>query len=126
MIVCGLRKQKNNGIGNFSTDVYVSASDTHVALTDPAYPNTGLKLTIEQWNRVVEFVDTQTLGASDIQSLVDWNEIDESYKYAAVDESGEVYVFENEPSLEDDTWHAKGDCFQIMPKNGFILIGANP
>lgn len=75
----------------------------------------ALCFTVEQWNEIVEFVDTQLLQAFEDEQgwQVDWAAVPTEYKYVAVDEDGRAFAYLEQPHTNDDIWIAKGDCFRL-------------
>ena len=110
-----------------ATDVFVSANDRHVVFTDGDMLAAGLKLTIEQWNRVVEFVDSQVLGASDRDWVGDWSKVPASVNYVAKDENGWVWGCDvemeftgasgNKYWMGDSNGHKRLNDLRILAKN---------
>lgn len=101
--------------GGLESACIVTASEEGVFFANAVNLTSGLKMTIEEWNRVVEFVDSQMLGDSERQ-IVNWDEIDESYKYAAVDEDGSIFVYRSmpTPSKKFKHWNAPiTHCYKV-------------
>lgn len=80
--------------GGLESACIVTASEEGVFFANAVNLTSGLKLTIEEWNRVVEFVDREVLQGSDKACgdwVGDWSKVPASINYVAKDPSGLVW-----------------------------------
>lgn len=79
----------------------IVTANGHVTFTNAYNLTSGMKFSPEQWNEIVEFVDSQLMDELENQGhwVPDWSKIDEEYKFVAADKSGAVYAFDVEPDL---------------------------
>lgn len=52
-----------------------------------------------------------------VRPNIDWNQVSEKYKWLAVDENGEAYLYSQEPFIDTDGWYG-ADC--IVNADAFV------
>lgn len=100
------------GVGRTLGSIIITAGENGVCFTDPENMTQGLKFSVEEWNVIVEFVDTQLLGSVEPQAFEpDWESVPSNFNYYGIDSSGQGCYFESKPQLGiyNDEWYGGGE-----------------
>lgn len=110
-----------NAPGRMNQPAIITADSEYVFFAYPDDMRVGLKMKIEEWNRVVEFVDSQIIDKSEKGWNVDWSKIDANYKYVAADRNGYVFAYREEPYWDDfyGKWFSKNDLSDFFDLESF-------
>lgn len=65
--------------------------------------NSGMKFSLEEWNQVVDFVDSQIMAAH--EDWVDWAQVPAKYIYVAADRDGQVYGYSIKPEPDTNKYY---------------------
>lgn len=98
-------KDAAKGFGTAKT-VIATANDCVSFVFGPDH-TTGMKFTLDQWNEIVQFVESQLAPVvEETPSWVDWSRIDEKYNFVAVDEDRTVWVYNAKPYIiaSEEIW----------------------
>ena len=89
---------------HMSKTVIVTANG-QVRFTNGHDLNTGMKFTLDQWNEIVQFVESQLDAVGDKAQRdwePDWSGVPQHLKYIGVDKNGKVHAYEVAPDADEN------------------------